>query len=354
MEVEALLNSVLHTKTLKEHDVSAVLPDIFTQGDRIYLPVNITPKQVNKLANAKKIYTYVSQKVQIDEFDYLKGKVRSKKQTLKIGKLVSDNPRLAKKFQSDPIRNSSDLLIVISRNPKDIITMSTGRAWNSCMSLEDAAGIADMSSLRQVINHVTSNTIIAYLIRKNDLNITDPLSRITIKPYRSANKNVVYHVSKVYGIPNAFFRREVKKWVKRNTPKLEQNQIYFPQVYVEHKHDPQQISVKNKVIRHKTKVRIAYYLNGQLHRENEPALIYVDKEGRRCKEYWRHGQFHREDGPAVVFGHNYREWLQNGQFHREDGPAVEMLDGDDTLLEYWINGEEILDEDRQKEINEKA
>ena len=40
------------------------------------------------------------------------------------------------------------------------------------------------------------------------------------------------------------------------------------------------------------------------------------------------GQLHRENDPAVVFVSGTVMWFQNGLRHREDGPAIIYPDGD--------------------------
>lgn len=55
--------------------------------------------------------------------------------------------------------------------------------------------------------------------------------------------------------------------------------------------------------------------------------------------YVMNGQLHREDGPAVKIGDRLEYWL-NGKRHSEDGPAVfDNTDRNNPYLEYWINGE---------------
>jgi len=52
---------------------------------------------------------------------------------------------------------------------------------------------------------------------------------------------------------------------------------------------------------------------------------------------WRlDGQLHREDGPALEWPDGRRWWYLNGQRHRADGPAVEWPDG---RQEWWLNGQ---------------
>ena len=71
--------------------------------------------------------------------------------------------------------------------------------------------------------------------------------------------------------------------------------------------------------------------NGDLHREDGPAKIYVDGG-----EYWyKNGERHREDGPAVIYHTGHEEWFKNGQYHREDGPAIIYTNG---RKEWYQNG----------------
>ena len=51
----------------------------------------------------------------------------------------------------------------------------------------------------------------------------------------------------------------------------------------------------------------------------------VDEHG--TEYYYVNGDCHREDGPAVVHADGTKEWYINGECHREDGPAVEYADG---------------------------
>lgn len=86
-----------------------------------------------------------------------------------------------------------------------------------------------------------------------------------------------------------------------------------------------------------------WYKNGKLHRDGGPALTNVDGS----YEWYKDGVPHREDGPATYCAHNNRYiWYRDGELHRLDGPAVISGDGrmswyiDDkyynTLLEWAI------------------
>jgi hypothetical protein len=52
--------------------------------------------------------------------------------------------------------------------------------------------------------------------------------------------------------------------------------------------------------------------------------VYAD--GR--KEWLFNGQLHREDGPAIERADGLKQWYLNGKLHREDGPAIEYADGE--------------------------
>lgn len=82
----------------------------------------------------------------------------------------------------------------------------------------------------------------------------------------------------------------------------------------------------------------AWYLNGDYHRENGPAIIYDDGS----KFWYLNGEPHREDGPAIEYFDGSKYWYLNGQRHREDGPAVERPNG---AVEYWLNGKQIISKD---------
>ena len=62
---------------------------------------------------------------------------------------------------------------------------------------------------------------------------------------------------------------------------------------------------------------------------------YVDGS----KHWYLNGEFHREDGPAVEVTNGSKHWFLNGKYHREDGPAYESADGS----KFWyLNGKFLL------------
>jgi hypothetical protein len=77
-----------------------------------------------------------------------------------------------------------------------------------------------------------------------------------------------------------------------------------------------------------------WYKNGKLHREDGPAIEWLDD----TKEWYKNGLLHREDGPAIEWSNGIKFWFKNGKRHRDDGPAIEYPSGE---KEYWLNGKAI-------------
>ena len=76
---------------------------------------------------------------------------------------------------------------------------------------------------------------------------------------------------------------------------------------------------------------IFWYLNGKRHREDGPAVEWINGS----KWWYLNGKPHREDGPAAEFADGSKEWYRNDRRHREDGPAIEWADG----RKFWyLNG----------------
>ena len=90
----------------------------------------------------------------------------------------------------------------------------------------------------------------------------------------------------------------------------------------------------------------SWYLNGELHREDGPAIEYVDF----YRAWYINDKRHREDGPAVEYTSGAKYWYKNGLKHREDGPAVECSTG----AKYWyLNGEQLTKEEFNNKMSNK-
>jgi hypothetical protein len=70
-----------------------------------------------------------------------------------------------------------------------------------------------------------------------------------------------------------------------------------------------------------------WYKNGELHREDGPAVEYTNG----TKHWYQNNLLHRDDGPATEHANGDKYWYQNGELHREDGPAIEYANG----VKHW-------------------
>jgi len=105
-----------------------------------------------------------------------------------------------------------------------------------------------------------------------------------------------------------------------------------------------------------------WYLNNQLHREDGPAVIWLDNG----TAWYLHGQLHRVDGPAVsgpddgyeawyiggllhrverpavIQADGSERWYLHSKLHREDGPAVIWPSG---IVGWYLNGKELTEDE---------
>jgi hypothetical protein len=61
----------------------------------------------------------------------------------------------------------------------------------------------------------------------------------------------------------------------------------------------------------------------------------IEISDRGSKRYYCEGQLHREDGPAVERFDGTNIWYYHGKIHRDNGPAIVWYDGD---CDWYYNG----------------
>ncbi len=136
-------------------------------------------------------------------------------QSTRIGKVLeklgrSDLLKVYAESKSMNLKKTDNLLVAICRHPYDIIGMSTGRGWSTCLDLHDKKyGGYHLNGLEGYLNR---GCLMAYLIRDNDLNINNPISRLII--FNSSNILVIDN--KMYGtiVPEMF--KLVDNWINMN------------------------------------------------------------------------------------------------------------------------------------------
>jgi len=171
-----------------------------------------------------------------DVIDYKQNQAREQtgsKREMNIGKILGRIPEgqeLKLEFERDPIRAASrpaEYVVVVSRHPYDVIGMSSGRGWTSCMALPKTGSPSDANYAKGGCNQhylaadVTEGTLVAYLVNTSKLNKTDdilksPVARIAIKPYVNANgKTMLRPSDEIFGVTSAAFTSKVKAVVAK-------------------------------------------------------------------------------------------------------------------------------------------
>ena len=65
---------------------------------------------------------------------------------------------------------------------------------------------------------------------------------------------------------------------------------------------------------------------------------WIDGKWVKTEYYDSDGQLHREDEPAIMCVNGAKEWWIRGKRHREGGPAIVRADG---TIEWWIEGAKV-------------
>jgi hypothetical protein len=232
---EALPLSVGKEMTkLSGGDYKNLYPELFTDGkDRIYLPFKQSSRDTENPIE-EEIVDFLFNRG-YEEVDYIKGYTKKDKQEYKIGKILNkENADLLKLFSEDPMRSTSEKLIVICRHPYDIAGQSTDRDWVSCQNLMKGKSFKFDDYNKFVKADIENGTLIAYLITGNDKNITHPLCRVSIKPYSSATTNEVYleTMNNVYGLHDwdEEFKNQIQEFIDRRNSEgifTFNNRLYF-------------------------------------------------------------------------------------------------------------------------------
>jgi hypothetical protein len=192
------------------------LNKLLDNKERVYIPYNsdtISETQLNVKIYLEetgyKILDYkLNQAVQVE----------NNKRVIRISKLLAKNPELLKDFTLDDTRANtragSDFSIVLTSNYEDVAGMSFDRCWtNSCLDIQSG------QNKKYVKNEVQQGTVVAYLIKSDDLNVEEPLGRVNIKPYYNfKEENEIIYVldHRVYGnVPDEkLFKSIISSYLK--------------------------------------------------------------------------------------------------------------------------------------------
>lgn len=268
--------------------------------------------------------------------------------------------------------SEDNLQIVISRHRDDVAGMSTGREWESCMTLPETyddnskptdSGGMNHRYLKQDFKH---GTIAAYLTRKGDDSISAPIGRTLIKKFESDSGHSVYRPTySDYGDINSSVGNVLDSMFKQHYPSKE-NETYriHPDLYPDRDnareviHPEDEISMylhqhtenlKNPKIVHHS---LDEY--GALHSDdNTPSVIiehqspYAGGEKLETHLFHVHGLLHSEnnsptkiiyktgkDGSKEII-HQERHFFGMLHSSKDEEPSVESKDIGGTLKRSW-------------------
>lgn len=174
----------------------SLLDDIFGENnDRITWTVP-NPQNVDKECIFRPFVAAKLSELGYTIIDYIKGTCRKDNRITKIGKVLTKanvDPEIINGFSNSSQRMNSnkDLIsVTLSRNPFDIVAMSTGRGWRSCMSM-------DRGNRHYVGADIMNDTMIVYYHKPDDMDINEPFGRNLIKKYQDFSfetmKNLVFY-----------------------------------------------------------------------------------------------------------------------------------------------------------------
>lgn len=264
-EEENIYNRITKAHKNKKYDISKLYEKLFNGKFRIILPVkdieaeDLVELYRDEFSTIKKVFNnivkiyfdYYNIKQDINDWqfnaeDFIEGYITNKKTNKKIsvGKILNEVKGNKKKVDLNNIKSDLDwfitifnqratkkeqLYVVISRHPYDIAGMSTGRGWESCMDIHKG------EFNEYVLSSIINGALIAYTVNKNDLNITNPINRLLIKPYIKENEeinfekpNFVLLTSEIYGAFIPSIENVVREWLDKNwNIKMEKGKYSF-------------------------------------------------------------------------------------------------------------------------------
>lgn len=278
-----------------------------------------------------------------------------------------------KHFNNDPQRKSrmsGDHEIVISRDPQKVGRMTSSRRWSGehCTRLPgpemkhpertghispqdiDTGGMFH-HTVAQDIKH---GTMIAYLVKKGDHNVEDPLGRILLKKHRAIDTKTGHPTGEHIWRPETYhdfghspdnFKATVSKWAENHYPALQGGQKALK--YTKH-HDLYDDSPSDQssdfiarakgkhVLTNRNGSTTSMHVNdsSQLHNPHPdvPARVTERPLMDRREEHFKAGVPHRDDDKPQEVHHEFGDsgmqmtkqiWRKKGLVHREgDQPAI--------------------------------
>lgn len=136
---------------------------------------------------------------------------------------LMDQMDLLKKYEKDRggYIKSQDCYIVISRHPYDIIGMSTDRGWKTCLNIRSDENIYGSKYVNIIEDLLNDGSIISYLVKVDDKEIKNPISRILIENTDEYGQNPLYKADgKIYGTNIPEYKEKVEELVSEINSKI--------------------------------------------------------------------------------------------------------------------------------------
>ena len=185
-----------------------ITPDLYQEG---YCYVGKRKTKISKVLNRlRKQYKEDIEKMNLGTDPKLKAQAHT-------DELFDD---LLQNFESSEfrrIKDTEDLMVVISQDPVDIGFASTNRNWVSCMQF-GCGGF-----FPEILREVKEGGLIAYLTHKEDKDVYDPIARVLIRRYKSDDgKSRLRTEGRVYGEAGQEFIDFVEEWIQGKQPPVRQ------------------------------------------------------------------------------------------------------------------------------------
>jgi hypothetical protein len=203
---------------------------VFGDQDRIHIPL----EDKNHVSPHPDVEQHLA-KHGWEVTDYKKGLAKNPtgkypKREVRIGSILQDtnaHPDVVSTFNNDPRRAASrqsqhGLHIVISRHPHDVAGMSTGRGWASCMTMRGDPRHTEGCNSHYLENDIKEGTHVAYLTKKDDHDIKDPIARVALKPMINQDHphdTILRPEGNVYGTTDHdAFHNTIAQWATKHFP----------------------------------------------------------------------------------------------------------------------------------------
>ena len=260
--------------------ISKFITSVISQNEIKY-KLNTMQRYVEKDEKGKQIFVGTNGSRTWDDVTS-QVKQEAKEKINALLKLYDESPEVKLTRET----KTTTFYIVFSKHAYDVAGMSTNRGWSSCMNLYQGTNA-------QYIQHdVKDGTMVAYLVKNDDLNIERPVARVAIKPFVNTNdeSNVFYEPEdRVYGTPPLTFLEVLTKIINDAQPGKSGRFKMVDTLYCDSKREVVKYGTANieqlvaNIIKNKqlatTTDEVSYILNNySTYSENGGTLQYSDAD----------------------------------------------------------------------------